>query len=116
MKKRNKLISLVAHVTVRGLESLERGRIDLSDPRLDGELGTVQLELHSDLRNARQMEHEIKAARAMFGSEGALTHLDEAYIIPSRVEVALVTSGNSEVDNFIKSKAKQEWYAVNVAS
>jgi hypothetical protein len=38
MKTRNKLISLVAHVTIRGLESLKRGRIDLNDLRLDGGL------------------------------------------------------------------------------
>jgi hypothetical protein len=52
MKSHNKQVSLVAHVTIRGLESLERGRIDLNDPRLNGELGTVQLELHTDRRTA----------------------------------------------------------------
>ena len=68
MKTRNKLISLVAHVTIRGLESLKRGRIDLNDPRLDGELGTVQLELHTDRRTARQMEMEIMACRGLLGA------------------------------------------------
>lgn len=107
MAKKQKLISLVAHVTIRGLESLERGRIDLSDPRLNGELGTIQLELHADPFVADQMEHEIKAAQALFGNEGALKHLDEAFIIPGRVEIVMVTSGRADVDSHMRSYAAQ---------
>ncbi|NBB81128.1 MAG: hypothetical protein GVY36_17095 [Verrucomicrobia bacterium] len=116
MKKRSKLISIVAHVTIRGLESLKRGRIDLNDPRLDGERGTVQLELHTDRRTARQMEMEIMACRGLFGDEGALQHLDEAYISPSRVKVALVTSGNKETDRYIQDCGKAQGYNVQVAT
>jgi hypothetical protein len=53
MAKKRKIISLVAHVTVRGLESLKRGRIDLNDPCLDGELGTVQPELQTDQKRLK---------------------------------------------------------------
>jgi hypothetical protein len=116
MKKRNKLISLVAHVTIRGLESLKRGRIDLKDPRLDGGLGTVQLELHTDRRTARQMEMEIMACRGLFGDNGALQHLDEAFILPSRVKVALVTSGDKEVDRYIQDCGKAQGYDVQMAT
>lgn len=116
MKTRNKQISLVAHVTMRGLESLKRGRIDLNDARLDGALGTVQLELHTDRRTARQMEMEIMACRGLFGDEGALQYLDEAYILPSRVKVALVTSGDKETDRYIQDCGKAQGYDVSVAT
>lgn len=116
MKSRNKKISLVAHITVRGLESLERGRIDLKDPRLTGELGTVQLELHTDRKTAQIMEFEIQAARALFGDEGALQHLDESFIEPWRVKVALVTTGNSEADAHIKREGAVIGHEVHVAT
>lgn len=116
MKSRNKVISLVAHVTVRGLESLERGRIDLNDARLDGELGTVQLELHTDRRTARQMEHELKAARALFNDEWALRHLDEAFIKPWRVKIAQVTSGDRELDRYVQDQAEAQGHALKVAT
>lgn len=106
----------MAHVTLRGLEALTRGQIDLSDPRLDGGLGTVQLELHAGPTTANQMEEAIKTAQAMFGPQGALKILDDAYIIPWRVKVALVTSGDSELDGFIKDKAKQEGHELKVAT
>lgn len=107
MTKKLIIIPLVAHVTVRGLESLKRGRIDLSDPRLDGELGTVQLELITAPSIVDQMEHEIRAAQALFGNEGALKHLDEAFIIPGRVEIVMATSGRADVDSHIRSYAAQ---------
>lgn len=116
MKSRKKKVSLVAHVTVRGLESLKRGRIDLKDPRLDGEAGTVQLELHADHRVARQMEQEIMAARALFGEEGALQHLDECFIKPWRVKVALVTSGDAQLDAYIQTEGARQGHEVSVAN
>jgi len=116
MAKKQKVVSLVAHVTVRGLESLKRGQIDLSDSRLDGSPGTVQLELHMGRKIARQLEHEIKAAQALFGNNGALQHLDEAYIKPWQVKVALVTSGNPEVDDHIQQAARIQGYQLHVAS
>ena len=116
MKKRNKKVSLVAHVTVRGLESIKRGRIDLSDPRLDGEPGTVQLELHTDRRTARQMQHEIMAARALFNDEWALKHLDEAFIKPWRVIIAQVTSGDPDIDGFVRRTAKAQGHDLKVAT
>ncbi len=101
---------------MRGLETLKRGRIDLNDSRLDGEPGTVQLELHADRRVARQMEVEIMACRGLFGDEGALQHLDEAYILPSRVKVALVTSGDKGIDRYIQDCGKAQGYDVQVAT
>lgn len=116
MKLKNKKVSLVAHVTLRGLESLERGRIDLKDPRLDGSLGTVQLELHADRETATQMEVEIMACRGLFGCEGALQHLDAAFILPSRVKVAQITSGDAELDQFVQDKAQQQGHRLEVAT
>ena len=116
MKTKNKKTSLVAHITTRGLEALTRGRIDLSDPRLDGELGTVQLELHTDRETARQMQFEIEAAQALIGNEGALHHLDEAYILPWRVKIALITTGDSEIDSSIKSIGAAEGHLLNMAT
>ena len=116
MKKRKKKVSLVAHVTVRGLESLKRGRIDLSDPRLDGEPGTVQLELHTDRRTARQIEHEIMAARALFDDEWALRHLDEAFIKPWRVIIVQVTSGDVLIDQLIREASASQGQELKVAT
>ena len=116
MKSQSKQISLVAHVTVRGLESLKRGHIDLNDPRLDGEPGTVQLELHTDRRTARQLEIEIMACQGLFGEAGALQHLDEAYILRSRVKVALVTSGDSGIDRYIQDCGKAQGCDVQMAT
>lgn len=116
MKKEQNIVSLVAHVTIHGLESLERGRIDLPDSRLDGMPGTVQLELHTDHRTAHQMEVSIMAVKGRFGKEAALRYLDTVFIEPWRVKVALVTSGDVEVDSFIKDKAREEGHSLAVAT
>jgi hypothetical protein len=116
MKSRNKKISLVAHITVRGLESLERGRIDLKDPRLDGESGTVQMELHGDRKTTKQMLYEANAAKELIGDEGALYYIDETYIRPWRVKVALITTGDSERDELIVRYGESEGHEVMVAT
>lgn len=116
MKSRNKKVSLVAHITVRGLESLERGQIDLSDPRLDGEPGTVQMELHTDKKTAKQILYEANAARRLVGDEGALHYIDETYIQPWGVKVALITTGDSELDQSILRYGASEGHEVTVAT
>ena len=116
MKLNTEITSLVAHITIRGLESLERGQIDLSDPRLDGGLGTLQLELHTDEATATQMDYEIKSTRAFFGAEAALHYLDSMYIKPWRVRVALMTSGDSELDQYVQNQAKMSGHELNVAT
>jgi hypothetical protein len=62
------------------------------------------------------MQFEIQAARALFGDQGALQHLDEAFIKPWRVVVALVTTGNSEVDAHIKREGAVIAHEVHVAT
>lgn len=116
MKSKTQHISIVAHVTVRGLEALNRGRIDLSDPRLCGELGTVQLELHADPITADQMEHEIMAARALYDSEFALQRLDDAYILTDRVTIAQVTTGNADNDRYMQETARSQGAELKVAT
>lgn len=112
----NTPIKLVAHVTLNGLESLERGQIDLKDPRLDGGLGTVQLELHTDEETARAMETEIRVARAIHGPEAALHYLDNKFIKSCRVLVATITSGDPEIDQFAQIQAKHQGHHLNVAT
>lgn len=117
MKNNTRLkVSFVAHVTARGLEALTRGHIDLSDPRLDGEPGTVQLELHTDRKTARRLEFEIEAAKALFGDEAALIHLDEAFIKHWRIKVALITTGDPERDQTIVQYGVSEGHTVKVAT
>lgn len=107
MKYKTHQISLVAHVTIRGLESLTRGHIDLNDPRLkNAGLGTVQLELQTDPQTAYQLEHEIMAARALYDSEFALQRLDNAYILTDRVTIAQVTTGNAVNDRYMQETAR----------
>jgi len=112
----NTPIKLVAHITLNGLQSLERGQISLDDPRLDGSPGTVQLELHTDEHTAKTMEFEIYAARALLGSEAALHHIDEKFIKPWRVLIAVVTTGNPECDQYVQNMAKNEGHQLNVAT
>jgi len=112
----NTQIKLVAHITLNGLESLERGQIDLKDPRLNGNLGTLQLELHTDEHTAKAMEVEIRAARAIHGSEAALHYLDNKFIKPWRVHIAMMTSGDSEVDQFTQNEANRLGHHLNVAT
>ena len=114
--KTNTPIKLVAHLTLSGLESIEPGQIDLQDPRLDGRLGTVQLELHTDEHTAATMQAEIETVRAKFGKEAALVHLDKNFIIPWRVQIAMVTTGNPDVDRFTQDQARSLGHQLNVAT
>lgn len=116
MKTLNQKIKLVAHITVRGLESLERGQIDLKDPRLDGEPGTVQMELHSDSKTAKQILYEASRVREIAGDEVALYYIDKTYIQPWRVKVALITTGYPELDQVILEYGASEGYDVTVAT
>lgn len=109
-------IKLVAHVTLNGLESLERGQINLEDPRLNESLGTFQLELHADEHTAKAMEVEIRAARAKHGSEAALHYLDNQFIKPWRVYIAMMTSGDPEIDQFTQNEANRLGHHLNVAT
>lgn len=116
MKNAKHQVTLVAHVTIRGLEALTRGHIDLSDPRLDGEPGTVQLELETNGHTANRMDYEIKAARALFGNEGGLQHLDQDYILPGLVKIAQVTTGDIENDKYIHDTARSQGAYLKVAT
>lgn len=87
----NTQIKLVAHITLNGLESLERGQIDLKDPRLDGGLGTVQLELDADEHTAKAMEAETDLARAIHGAEAALHYLQNIFIEPGLAYISMAT-------------------------
>jgi hypothetical protein len=112
----NTQIKLVAHVTLSGLESLERGQIDLQDPRLNGSPGTVQLELHTDEETAVRMEIETGAARAIFGAEAALHYLDDKFINPWRVQIAMVTTGDPAVDRYTQDQARSLGRELSVAT
>jgi len=116
MKTKNKKTSLVAHVTIGGLEALTRGQIDLSDPRLDGAPGTVQLELVTDVQTADRMEFEIMAARALFGNNGGLEHLDHAFILPGLVKISQVTTGDIQNDKYIHETARSQGAYLKVAT
>lgn len=117
MKNKTHQVSLVAHVTIRGLEALTRGHIDLTDPRLiNAGLGTVQLELHTDPLTAFELEHETMAARALYDSEFALQRLDDAYILTDRVTIAQVTTGDAENDRYMQETARLQGADLKVAT
>lgn len=113
MNKINNPIKFTAIVTVEGLSVFEKAQFDTKDPRLDGAPGTVALEIHADAQTASLFERDVCRALRRRGPAKAMAVMDE-YIIPWRVLIAKVTTGDAFKDTFIKAVSEIEGYDANV--
>lgn len=96
-------IKFAAIITAAGLSSLERGEIDVKDPRLDGTPGTVALEIHADRKTAKSLTRHIRRALRRRDFEGALQILDR-YLLPWLVRMAAASTGHRDRDEVIRKQ------------
>lgn len=100
---KQKLIKYLAIVTATGLHSLEKRELDPSDRRLDGQPGTVGMEIHADRKTAKSLTRHIRRALRRRDFEGALQTLDR-FLLPWLVRMAAVSTGHRDRDEVIRQQ------------